>query len=68
MALVPTQPPIHWVPGVPSLEAKRSECEADLSSPSREEAKNAWSYTSTPQYAFMARFLVKHRDNFIFIP
>jgi len=29
-------------------------------------AKNAWSYASTPQYVFMAWFLVKHRDNFTF--
>jgi hypothetical protein len=28
--------------------------------------KNAWSYTSTSQYAFMAWYLVKHRDNFTF--
>jgi hypothetical protein len=28
--------------------------------------KNAWSYTSTPQYIFMAWCLVKHRDNFTF--
>jgi hypothetical protein len=27
-------------------------------------SKNAWSYSSTPQYAFIAWFLVKHRDNF----
>jgi hypothetical protein len=27
-------------------------------------SKNAWSYTSTPPYIFMARCLVKHRDNF----
>jgi hypothetical protein len=27
---------------------------------------NAWSYTSTPQYVFMAWCLVKHRDNFTF--
>jgi hypothetical protein len=27
---------------------------------------NAWSYTSTPQYFFMAWGLVKHRDNFTF--
>jgi hypothetical protein len=29
------------------------------------EVKNAWSYTSTPQYAFMAWWSVKiqHRDN-----
>jgi len=29
-------------------------------------SKNAWSYTSTPQYVFMAWCLVKHRDNFTF--
>jgi hypothetical protein len=29
-------------------------------------AAGAWSYTSTPQYVFMAWCLVKHRDNFIF--
>jgi hypothetical protein len=28
--------------------------------------KNAWSYTSTPQYIFMAWCLVKRRDNFTF--
>jgi hypothetical protein len=27
-------------------------------------SKNAWIYTSTPQYVFMACCLVKHRDNF----
>jgi hypothetical protein len=29
-------------------------------------SKNAWSYTSTPQYAFMEWCLVKHRDHFTF--
>jgi len=29
-------------------------------------SKNAWSYTSTPQYASTAWCLVKHRDNFTF--
>jgi hypothetical protein len=33
--------------------------EADHSSPSSAEVKNAWSYTSTPQYAFMAWCSVK---------
>jgi hypothetical protein len=28
------------------------------------EVKNAWNYTSSPQYIFMAWCLVKHRDNF----
>jgi hypothetical protein len=40
--------------------------EADHSPPSSAEVKNAWSYTSTPQYAFMAWCLVKNRDNFTF--
>jgi len=31
------------------------------------EVKNAWSYTSTPQYVFIAWCLVKHRDNFTFL-
>jgi hypothetical protein len=42
------------VPGVLSLGVKRPECEADHSPPSSVEVKNAWSYTSTPQYVFMA--------------
>jgi hypothetical protein len=29
-------------------------CKADHSPPSSADVKNAWSYTSTPQYAFMA--------------
>jgi hypothetical protein len=63
-ALGPTQPPVRWVPGVLSLEVKRPEREADHSAPSSAEVKNAWSYTSIPQYAFMAWCLVKHGDNF----
>jgi hypothetical protein len=33
---------------------KRPGREADHSPPSSAEVKNAWSYTSTPQYVFMA--------------
>jgi hypothetical protein len=40
--------------------------EADHSPPTSVDVKNAWSYTSTPQYVFMAWCLVKHRDNFTF--
>jgi len=29
-------------------------------------SKNAWSYTSIPQYVLIAWCLVKHRDNFNF--
>jgi hypothetical protein len=36
------------------------------SPPSSADVKNAWSYTSTPQYVFMAWCLVKQRDNFTF--
>jgi hypothetical protein len=63
-ALGPTQPPNQWVPGASSLRLKRPVCEADHSLPYSAELKNAWSYTSTPQYVFMAWCLVKHRDNF----
>jgi hypothetical protein len=61
-----------YLPGV-----KPPEREADHSSPSSAEVKNAWSYTSTLSYifmawclvkyriVFMAWYLVKHRDNFI---
>jgi hypothetical protein len=62
--LRPTQPPIQWVQGFLSLGVKRPVREADHSSPSSTEVKNAWSYTSTPQYVFMARCLVKHSENF----
>jgi hypothetical protein len=44
--------------------------EADHSPSSNAEVKNVWNYTSTPQYALMARCSVKkekkHRDNFTF--
>jgi hypothetical protein len=65
-ALGPTQPPLHWVPGALSLGVKRLRREADHSHPSSADVKNAWSYTSIPQYVFMAWCLVKHRDNFTF--
>jgi hypothetical protein len=41
-----------------------SERDADHSAPSITGVKNAWSYTPTPQYVFMAWFLVKNRNNF----
>jgi hypothetical protein len=47
-ALGPTQPPIQWVPGDPSLGVKRSGREANHTLPSSAEVNNAWSYTSTP--------------------
>jgi hypothetical protein len=50
-----------YFPGV-----KRPVREADHSPPFSVEVKNEWSYTSTPQYGFMACFSVKkgHRDKF----
>jgi len=47
-ALVPTQPPIQWVPGSISPGVKRLGSESDHSLSSSAEVKNAWSYTSTP--------------------
>jgi hypothetical protein len=61
-ALGPIQPPIHWVSGALSLGVKRPGCEAEHSPPSSAEVKNAWSYTSTPQYAFMAYRRRRFRD------
>jgi hypothetical protein len=49
-----------------SLEVKRAGREFDHSPPSSAEVKNAWGYTSIPQYVFMAWCLVKRRDNFYF--
>jgi len=36
-----------------------AECEADHSPPSSAEVKNMQSYTSTPQYVFLTRYLIK---------
>jgi hypothetical protein len=65
-ALGPTQPPTQWVPGSLSLWVKRPGREADNSPPFSAEVNNAWNYTSTPQYVFMAWCLVKRRENFTF--
>jgi hypothetical protein len=64
--LGPTQPPIQREPGVLSLGVKRLGREADHSPPYSAKMKNECSYTSTSQYVFMARCLVKHRNNFTF--
>jgi hypothetical protein len=62
-ALGPTQPPIQWVSAALFLGVKRLGHEADRSPPCSTEVKNAWGYTSTPPYVFMAWCLVKHNDN-----
>jgi hypothetical protein len=51
--------------GTPSPGVKWPGHENDHLPPSRAKVKNAWNYTSTPQYVFMTSYLVKHRDNFI---
>jgi hypothetical protein len=53
-ALGPTQTPIQGVAGALSLGVKWPGRKADHSPPSSAEVNNAWSYTSTPQYIFMA--------------
>jgi len=51
--------PIQLVPGALSLGIKRSGREADHSPPSTAEVENTWSYTSIPQYVFIAWCLVE---------
>jgi len=53
-ALGLTQSSIHWVTVSLSLGVKRPGRRAEHSLPSNTEVKNEWSYTSTPQYAYMA--------------
>jgi hypothetical protein len=66
MALGPTQPPIQWVPVAPSLGVKRPGHETDHSPPSSTRMRGA--IPPLPQYVFMVWCLVKHRDNFTFLP
>jgi hypothetical protein len=48
-----------------SFPGDRPGREANHSPSSSAEIKNAWSYTSTPKYVFMAWCSFKYRDNFI---
>jgi hypothetical protein len=59
MALGPTQPPIQWYKGL--FPWGKSDWGVKLTTHLHIvlRSKNEWSYTSTPQYAFMAWFLVK---------
>jgi hypothetical protein len=52
--LGPTQPPAQRVPGAFSSGIKRPGREAGHSPLSTAKVKNAWSYTSSPQYVVMA--------------
>jgi hypothetical protein len=56
-----TQPPIQWIPGVVFSRVKRPVRKANHSFPSSAEVKNAWSYSCTLPYIFIAWGLVKHR-------
>jgi hypothetical protein len=56
MKLKSTNHLIKWVPGL-----KFPGREADHLPPSSAEVKNAWDYTSTLAYVFMAWCLVKYR-------
>jgi hypothetical protein len=57
----PTHPPIQRVPWALYPGKKRPENESDSSPASSAEDKNAWSYTSIPQYVFMVWCLSDHR-------
>jgi hypothetical protein len=54
LALGLTQYPIQWAPETSVEGIKRPVREADHSPPSSAEVKNAWNYTSTLLYVFMA--------------
>jgi hypothetical protein len=58
----PTSHPVGIEVSFP--EEKAVGCEANHSPPPSVEAKNAWSYTSTVPYVFVAWYLVKYSDNF----
>jgi hypothetical protein len=49
------------------LAGKAAGYEANHSFPSTANVNNEWSYNSTCPYLFMAWFLIKNRDNFIFL-
>jgi hypothetical protein len=64
--LGPTQPRIQWIPRALSLGVKRLGGEANNWPPSSVEFNNAWSYTSTPQYAFLAWWSVKAQGQLLY--
>jgi hypothetical protein len=67
MALGPTQPPIQWVQGVPSLGVKRPRRESDHSLPSSAEVKECVElYLHSPSAPSWRGAQLKHRDNFTF--
>jgi hypothetical protein len=52
--LGPIQPHIQWVMGASLSRVKQLGLETDHKPPTSAVVKNAWTYTSTPPYAFMA--------------
>jgi len=60
----PTQPPIQWVPGAPSLGVNRLGHEADHLPPSSVSQRKHGTISPLPQHVFMVWCVVKHRDNF----
>jgi hypothetical protein len=63
----PALGPIQRVPGTLSLRAKRPGREADHSPASSAEITDAWNYTFTPQYVFMAWCSVKAQGLIYFL-
>jgi len=59
------QPPIQCVMGALSLGVERLLREANHALLFSAEVKNAWSFTSTLQYVFMAWCLIKLRDEIV---
>jgi len=59
-----TQPPIQRAQVSLTPEIKRPGREANHSSPSSAEVRNAWIFASTPQYVFMAWCLIKQELHF----
>jgi hypothetical protein len=61
LALGPTQPPIQCILGVLSLGVKWPGMKLTTHLYLVLRSKNAWFYTSTPQYAFMVLCSVKKK-------
>jgi hypothetical protein len=64
--LKPTQPPMQLVSGSLSLEVMRPERELTTHFPLVPRLRMRGAVPPLPQYAFMAWYLVKQRENFTF--
>jgi hypothetical protein len=63
----PTQPPIQWLPGAPSLGVKRPGLEVNHSVPSSAEVKECVElYLDFPNTPSWRGSQLKHRENFTF--